>query len=114
MKIHVLTTSIIFVIASIIGVQSATHALTKSNVLTKQIGLQTTQPQFIQSQATQLEPQTTNGLVDQAGQTFFNHPPLLVRVAASQIGAEIPSTYEFTLTVPKDAGQPLRAVASCA
>jgi Protein of unknown function (DUF2808) len=33
-----------------------------------------------------------------------------MRVAATQIGADTPSTYEFTLTVPQDAGQPLKAV----
>jgi hypothetical protein len=33
-----------------------------------------------------------------------------MRVAAYQLGKETPSTYEFTLAVPKDAGQPLKAV----
>jgi hypothetical protein len=44
------------------------------------------------------------------GQTFFYHPPSLTRVAASQIGAHLPSTYEFTVTVPANAGQPLKAI----
>ncbi|PSB34366.1 DUF2808 domain-containing protein [Stenomitos frigidus] len=43
-------------------------------------------------------------------QTFFAHPPSLNRVAASQSGRYTPSTYEFTLTIPADAGQPLKAV----
>lgn len=45
-----------------------------------------------------------------SGQTFFAHPPSLGRVAASQSSRNAPSTYEFTLTVPPDAGQPLKAV----
>jgi hypothetical protein len=43
-------------------------------------------------------------------QTFFSHPPQLIRAAATQTGVYIPSTYEFTLTVPQNAGQPLKAV----
>lgn len=44
------------------------------------------------------------------GQAYFSHPPRLVRAHASQTQAYVPSTYEFTLTVPSDAGQPLKAV----
>jgi len=44
------------------------------------------------------------------GQTFFSHPPRLTRSATSQVGSSIPSSYEFTITVPADAGQPMRAV----
>ena len=44
------------------------------------------------------------------GQTFFSHPPRLVRTVTSENGSDTPSTYEFTLTLPKDAGQPLKAV----
>ncbi|MBW4470532.1 MAG: DUF2808 domain-containing protein [Stenomitos rutilans HA7619-LM2] len=115
MKFHTLTINVILSIAATIGIQSATHASTKYDVLAKQIGLQTAQPQpaqsqAVQSQATQLEPQAANSAVNQEGQTFFSHPPQLMRVAASQIGEDTPSTYEFTLTVPKDAGQPLKAV----
>lgn len=40
----------------------------------------------------------------------FRHPPQLVRAASSQIGGSLPSTYEFTLVVPADAGQSLKAV----
>jgi hypothetical protein len=35
---------------------------------------------------------------------------MLIRVASSQSGANIPSTYKFTLTVPPDAGQPFKSV----
>jgi hypothetical protein len=66
----------------------------------KQFELQTVQPKL---QAESISPH-------QARQTFFNHPPQLIRAAASQIGEDSPSTYEFTLTVPPDAGQPLQAV----
>jgi len=44
------------------------------------------------------------------GQTFFDHPPSLIRSAALQKAAYAPSTYEFTLTVPANAGQALKAV----
>lgn len=44
------------------------------------------------------------------GQAYFSHSPQLVRVHASQTQAYTPSTYEFTLTVPANAGQPLKAV----
>lgn len=44
------------------------------------------------------------------GQIAFSHPPRLVRATASQLAANTPSTYEFTLNVPADAGQPMKAV----
>jgi hypothetical protein len=115
MKFHTFTINVVLAIAATVGIQSVTHATTKFDVLAKQIELQVAQPQPAQPQAaqfqiTQLEPQPADSFVNQAGQTFFSHPPLLMRVAASQIGAEIPATYEFTLTVPEDAGQPLKAV----
>lgn len=47
---------------------------------------------------------------NQSQQTFFSHPPQLIRAAATQTGVYAPSTYEFTLTVPQNAGQPLKAV----
>lgn len=45
------------------------------------------------------------------GRTFFNNPPRLIRSAASFKGNNIPgTTYQFTLRVPEDAGEPLEAV----
>ncbi len=44
------------------------------------------------------------------GQMFFSRVPRLVRVEASQKGAYEASTYEFTVSVPSDAGAPLQAV----
>lgn len=44
------------------------------------------------------------------GQAFFSHPPRLMRAYTSQSQAYVPSTYEFTLVVPSDAGQALKAV----
>jgi hypothetical protein len=41
---------------------------------------------------------------------FFAHPPTLVRVNALHSVAYQPATYEFTITVPADAGAPLKAV----
>ncbi|MBD2468924.1 DUF2808 domain-containing protein [Nostoc sp. FACHB-145] len=83
---------------------SASHASTKNEVILQQLGLPTTQ-----SQTTHFQSQK-NISTDQARQTFFSQPLHLVRAAASPDGAYAPSTYEFTLTIPKDAGQPLKAV----
>lgn len=45
------------------------------------------------------------------GRTFFNNPPRLIRSAASFKGNNIPgTTYQFTLKVPEDAGEPLEAI----
>jgi len=44
------------------------------------------------------------------GQTAFNYPPRLVRAATSFISADTPATYHFTLAIPKNAGEPLKAV----
>jgi Protein of unknown function (DUF2808) len=44
------------------------------------------------------------------GTTFFNHPPTLQRSAALNSGENNPATYEFTLNVPANAGEPLKAV----
>jgi Protein of unknown function (DUF2808) len=44
------------------------------------------------------------------GQMFFSRVPRLVRVNASQKAAYAPSTYEFTVSVPSDAGAPLQAI----
>lgn len=44
------------------------------------------------------------------GQTFFERPPSLVRTTTTNPATGFSSTYEFTLTVPVDAGAPLQAV----
>ena len=92
----------------------ASRASTKYEVILQQLGLQTTQPQIISSQTPRLQtPQFQSQKsteTDQARQSFFSHPPQLVRAAALPNGGSSSSTYEFTLTVPKDAGQPLKAV----
>ena len=113
MQFHKLTLHITLAIAVAAGLQSATHAQTKYDVIAKQIGLQTVQPQATQlapKAAAQPAPQAANISINPEGRTFFSEPPQLSRVAASQTGAYTPSTYEFTLTVPKNAGQPLKAV----
>ena len=93
-------------ITIVVGVQSATHATTRYGAIVKQRGSPANSPQV----AIQPEIKATTNSINQAGQTFFNHSPMLIRVASSQMGANIPSTYKFTLTVPPDAGQPLKAV----
>lgn len=105
MQFHKLTIRTTLAIATAVGMQSATHATTKYDLLIQQFGLQTAQAQIDQS-----EPEAARIPVNQIGQTFFSHPPQLIRAAASQTGAYTPSTYKFTLIVPKDAGQPLKAV----
>jgi hypothetical protein len=105
MQFHKLTVNIMLAIAATIGFQSATHASNKDGFIAEQIGMKTTQ-----AQATQAESSAENISINQSGHTFFSDPPQLIRTAASQIGTYIPSSYEFTLTVPKDAGQPLKAV----
>ncbi|HEY9907465.1 MAG TPA: DUF2808 domain-containing protein [Thermosynechococcaceae cyanobacterium] len=113
MQFHKLTLYVTLAIAVAAGLQSATHAETKYDVTVKQIGSQTVQPQAIQlapQATTQPAPQAASISINPEGQTFFSKPPQLSRVAASQTGVYTPSTYEFTLTVPKNAGQPLKAV----
>jgi Protein of unknown function (DUF2808) len=44
------------------------------------------------------------------GTTFFDHPPTLQRSAVHNSGANNPATYEFTLSVSRNAGEPLQAV----
>jgi Protein of unknown function (DUF2808) len=41
---------------------------------------------------------------------FFSNPPVVSRVYAPQTGGYVSSTYEFTVVVPADAGQPLKAI----
>ncbi|MGG6262974.1 DUF2808 domain-containing protein [Leptolyngbya sp. AN03gr2] len=44
------------------------------------------------------------------GRTFFDRSPRLVRSFTSRPISRFPSTYEFTITVPENAGAPLQAV----
>lgn len=44
------------------------------------------------------------------GQIAFSHPPQLIRTATSFSSSNIPGTYQFTISVPEDAGEPLEAV----
>lgn len=44
------------------------------------------------------------------GRTFFARPPSLIRATTSNLATSFSSTYEFTLTIPIDAGAPLQAV----
>ncbi|NJK53676.1 MAG: hypothetical protein HC936_14295, partial [Leptolyngbyaceae cyanobacterium SU_3_3] len=64
----------------------------------KPTAVETTQSQISQPQISQLRLRN--------GQTFFSNPPRLARINASQKQARVPSTYEVTLRVPIDAGQP--------
>jgi len=42
--------------------------------------------------------------------TFFDRSPRLTRVASSNTTANLPATYQFTISLPEDAGEPLQAV----
>ncbi|OUL24140.1 DUF2808 domain-containing protein [Nostoc sp. 106C] len=44
------------------------------------------------------------------GQIAFNNPPRLIRSATSSSSSNIRGTYQFTISVPQDAGEPLEAV----
>ena len=44
------------------------------------------------------------------GRTAFLRAPRLIRTAASHSSANSPSTYQFTIEVPKDAGEALKAI----
>lgn len=110
MKLYTLTLGAISAIAAVTGLPSATHAFTNPNAITKQLESPAANSQPVEPPATQTEARATSVVLNQAGQTFFSHPPQIIRAAASQSGAYIPSTYEFTLTVPEDAGQPLQSV----
>jgi Protein of unknown function (DUF2808) len=80
----------IVILAIVAGLPSATYAGTMDHVVA--------------------ELRTESISPNQSQQTFFYHPPQLIRAAATQTGVYTPSTYEFTLTVPQNAGQPLKAV----
>jgi hypothetical protein len=49
-------------------------------------------------------------LPDAIGQRYFRHPPSLIRTNAIYTSARNPSTYEFTIALPADAGAALKAV----
>jgi hypothetical protein len=104
MKFQKLITNVTLAIAATLSLSSLSHASTKYDFLTQDRRTQSTQPQTIQPKS-QKSISTT-----QAGQTFFNHPPHLDRAAAFPNTGYVSSTYEFTLTIPEDAGQPLKAV----
>ena len=44
------------------------------------------------------------------GHSYFEHSPHLTRSATSNNAAHTPATYEFTITVPSDAGASLQTV----
>jgi Protein of unknown function (DUF2808) len=44
------------------------------------------------------------------GKSYFDHAPRLIRSASSMAVSDSPSTYQFTLMVPENAGAPLQAV----
>lgn len=87
------------------GFQVPTHPRLYE-ISTSQPPSQAAQPPAILSQRM---PQTTQAKLSN-GQTYFSAAPRLIRSATSQKTAYTPSTYEFTLSVPVDAGQPLKAI----
>lgn len=97
----------VLTIAIIAGTTTIAHAETRLEAIAEQTGLRSAHTQEEQTQATR--PQPMQVFVNN-GRTFFTHSPFLVRAATSNKGAHTPSTYEFTLTVPENAGQPLQAV----
>ncbi len=44
------------------------------------------------------------------GQTFFEKSPSLIESSATHTAPNVPSIYKFTIAVPLEAGQPLKAV----
>ena len=86
MKFRILTLRVTLVIAAILGLQLAVHADAHDDAI------------------------AANPVTNLEGQTFFSHPPRLVQAVTSDVGIDTPSTYEFTLTLPENAGQPLKAV----
>ena len=113
MQFYKLTSRAMLAIAATAGLQAATHASTKYDFITKQVEGQVDQPQAIQllpQAATQPTSSAKALSTNQVGQPFFSRPPQLIRAVAFPNGAYTSATYEFTLTVPEDAGQPLKAV----
>jgi Protein of unknown function (DUF2808) len=86
MQFHRFALSLTFAIAIAAGLPSAIHA------------------------ATEPAPSAESVSTNQEGQTFFSDPPQLTRFSASETGVYAASIYRFTLTVPNDAEQPLKAV----
>jgi len=101
MNFHKLAIGAAFTLASIATIQPATHASSRYDAIVKQLGLQTTPAQTLVAQA----PDTLS-----SGHNFFSHAPQLIRTATSEKGGNAPATYEFTVTVPANAGQPLKAI----
>ncbi|WP_017301764.1 DUF2808 domain-containing protein [Nodosilinea nodulosa] len=105
MTFRKLTIKITLAIAATLGLQSASHAADNYAAIANQAGLQ-----ILQSRPVRVAQLKAFSATNLEGQTFFSHPPQLVQARASQIDSATPTTYEFTLTVPEDAGQPLQAV----
>lgn len=57
-----------------------------------------------------LLPGTARAQETTSNRSFFTHAPRLVRTAASFQSPFTPSTYQFTVTVPENAGAPLQAL----
>jgi hypothetical protein len=110
MQFHKLVLSAILTIATAVGLPASTYAAPQYNRIAQEIGLKIARSQADQFQTDQPRLHAEDSAVNQAGQTFFNHPPQLIRAAASQTGEYVSSIYRFTLTIPQDAGQPLKAV----
>lgn len=104
MQFQKFAVNVTLAIVTAISTSSLSHASTKYNFITLQPELQPIESQNVQSKSQKSV--STN----QAGQTFFSHPPHLDRAAAFPNTGYVASTYEFTLTIPEDAGQPLKAV----
>lgn len=97
----------VLTIATIAGSAAIAHAETRLEAISERTQLQSVPPQEEPTQATRPQPIQVNV---NNGRTFFTHAPLLIRAATSSQGTHTPSTYEFTLRVPENAGQPLQAV----
>ncbi|NET57568.1 MAG: DUF2808 domain-containing protein [Symploca sp. SIO2E6] len=52
----------------------------------------------------------TNAVELGEGKTFFDRSPRLTQVATSNPSANLPATYQFTISLPEDAGEPLQAI----
>lgn len=105
-----------FAIAAIAGVQTSALAQTTFRNPTHPTLSEVTQPKASPQRSQPSMPTPSSSQQPLAppilsrGQSSFSHPPLLVRASASQLAASFPSTYEFTLTLPANAGQSLKAV----
>jgi hypothetical protein len=102
-----------FAIAAIVGTQS--HALSQegfkvpTHPTLSEIG--TPAMPAAPSSMPKLEvSQPLSSTTVSSNQLYFSHPPTLVRSNALQKAPSTPSTYEFTITIPADAGAPLKAV----